>query len=61
MSLLLRQAAVAHRTLLGYVFDVTTKEPVVGATIRTTEDNTGTATNNSGYFLKYWITLDFYR
>ncbi|WP_242510112.1 TonB-dependent receptor [Hymenobacter persicinus] len=50
LALLLSQAAVAQRTLSGRVFDATSKEPVVGATVRTPDGHTGTATNNSGYF-----------
>ncbi len=51
LALLVSQAALAqHSSLTGRVFDATTKEPLVGATVRTPDGKTGTSTNNSGYF-----------
>jgi len=51
LALLVSQAALAQRTsLTGRVFDATTKEPLVGATVRTLDGKTGTVTTNSGYF-----------
>ena len=45
------QVALAQRTsLTGRVFDATTKEPLVGATVRTLNGKVGTVTNTSGYF-----------
>ncbi len=51
LALLLSQAVLAQRvSLSGRVFDATTKEPLVGATVRTLDAQTVTVTNNSGYF-----------
>ncbi|WP_317128704.1 TonB-dependent receptor [Hymenobacter fodinae] len=47
---LMSQAAWAQRTLTGRVFDATTKEPLVGATVRTPDAQLGTATNATGQF-----------
>ncbi|SFQ76315.1 TonB-dependent receptor [Hymenobacter arizonensis] len=43
-------SAAAQHVLSGRVFDAATKEPLVGATVRTPDSQTGTATNNSGFF-----------
>ncbi|UOQ68841.1 TonB-dependent receptor [Hymenobacter volaticus] len=51
LALLMSQAGWAQRTLSGYVFDALTKEPLVGATVRTLDNSAGTATNSSGYFV----------
>jgi iron complex outermembrane receptor protein len=51
LALLVSQVALAQRTsLAGRVFDATTKEPLVGATVRTPDGKIGTVTNTSGYF-----------
>jgi iron complex outermembrane receptor protein len=44
------QTAWAQRALSGRVFDAATKEPLVGATVRTPDGKTGTVTNGSGAF-----------
>ncbi|OON66473.1 TonB-dependent receptor [Hymenobacter sp. CRA2] len=44
------QAAWAQRSLSGRVFDATTKEPLIGATVRTADGQLGTATNGTGQF-----------
>lgn len=50
LALLVSQAAWAQRTLSGRVFDAVTKEPVVGATVRTPDAKLGTATDGAGHF-----------
>lgn len=44
------QAVLAQRTLSGRVFDAVTKEPLIGATVRTPDGKTGASTTTSGYF-----------
>ncbi|WP_303309832.1 TonB-dependent receptor [Hymenobacter sp. BT730] len=50
LTLLVSQAALAQHTFSGRVYDATTKEPLIGATVRTPDSKTGTVTNHSGYF-----------
>ncbi|UOR04577.1 TonB-dependent receptor [Hymenobacter aerilatus] len=50
LALLVSQVALAQRTLSGRVFDDATKEPLVGATVRTTDGKVGTTTNTTGFF-----------
>ncbi|WP_238388021.1 TonB-dependent receptor [Hymenobacter sediminis] len=50
LALCASQAAWAQRALTGRVFDAATKEPLIGATIRTPDGQVGTATNANGQF-----------
>jgi iron complex outermembrane receptor protein len=50
LALVMSQAAWAQRTLTGRVFDAITKEPLVGATVRTLNGQLGTATQSNGQF-----------
>jgi hypothetical protein len=59
LALLLSQTFVVQRTQSGYGFDAPTKEPVVGTSIRTTQDNTGIATNKSDYFSNLGVIWTF--
>ncbi|WP_317044109.1 TonB-dependent receptor [Hymenobacter gelipurpurascens] len=50
LALMMSQAAWAQRALSGRVFDAITKEPLIGATVRTPNGQLGTATNANGQF-----------
>ena len=43
--------AAAQQAVKGKIFDVVTKEPVVGATVQILKNNAGTITDNNGLFV----------